>query len=132
MSESVDLQRLALARFGLLTAAEFKMLHAAAMGTTAFCGPSEVADPANNPADSDNWSVHRQIRSDLIRWLCTNKAASDCVDPRGIQICGARISGALDLSFATVRFPLRLSQCRLSDDWNLNYIEIPSLQFTGT
>ncbi|HJP91221.1 MAG TPA: hypothetical protein VJ875_04645 [Pyrinomonadaceae bacterium] len=132
MSESVDLQRLAVARFALLTAAEFKMLHSAASGTTAFCGPSQIDNPANNPADSDNWSADRQIRSDLIRWLCINQAARDCVDPRGIQICGARISGALDLSFATVPFPLRLSRCRLSDNWSLNYIEIPSIQFTGT
>ena len=128
-----DLEKLAKARFASLSESEIKMLHAAAKGTTAFCGPSQQDDDlGNDPADSDNWSADRQIRSDLIRWLCIHKAAKDCIDPRGIKLYGARISGALDLSFATVPFPLRLSRCRLSDDWNLDYIDIPSIELTGT
>jgi hypothetical protein len=132
MSESEKLQRLALARFTSLSAAEIKMLHAASMGTAAFCGPAKVDHIANDPADSHNWSEDREIRSNLIRWLCTNQAARDCVDSRGIEICGALISGPLDLSFAVVRFPLRLCRCRLHDEFNLNYTEIPSLKLTGS
>ena len=133
MSTSGDLERLAAARFSLLSKGEIKMLHAAAKGTIAFCGPSQNdEDPENDPANSDNWSADRQIRSDLLSWLCIDDAATDCVDPKGIQLHGALISGALDLSFSDVDFPLRLYRCRLSDDWNLNYIQIPSIQLSGT
>ncbi len=133
MGRSGDLEQLAQARFESLSESEIKMLHAAVTGTTAFCGPSQQDDDlGNDPADSDTWSADRQVRSDLIRWLCIDQAARHCVDPRGIKLFGASIKGALDLSFATVHFPLRLSRCRLSDDWNLNYIEIPSIQLTGT
>jgi hypothetical protein len=133
MGGSGDLEQLARACFALLSESEIKMLQAAAKGTTAFCGPSEQADVlGNDPSDSDNWSTDRDVRSELLRWLCIDQAARDCVEPRGIQLSGARITGALDLSFATVTFPLRLSRCRLSDDWNLNYIKIPSIHLTGT
>jgi hypothetical protein len=133
MAGSDDLEQLAKVRFAPLSTSESKMLQAAAKGTTAFCGPSERDDdPGNNPSDSDNWSADREIRSDVIRWLCIDRAAKECLDPRGIQLHGARISGALDLSFATVNFPLRLSRCRLSDDWHLNYIDIPTIELTGT
>lgn len=133
MSTSEGLERLAGARFALLNKGEMKMLHAAAKGTIAFCGPSQNDDdPENDPANSANWSADRHIRSDLLSWLCIDEAASDYVDPKGIQLHGALISGPLDLSFVTVDFPLRLYRCRLSDDWNLNYIQIHSLQFTGT
>ncbi len=87
MGGSGDLEQLAKADFTSLTESELKLLHAAAKGTTAFCGPSEQDDdPGNAPADSDNWSADRQVRSDLIRWLCIDQAAKDCVDPRGIQL----------------------------------------------
>jgi hypothetical protein len=133
LGESADLEKMALARFGSLSEGEIRLLRAAPGGETAYCGPSQRGeDPGNNPADSDNWTAERRIRADLIRWLCIDRVAKDCVDPRGIQLCAARIIGALDLSFVTVSFPLRLFCCRLSDELKLNYIEIPSIDLTGT
>ena len=133
MGRAEDLQQLAETHFAPLSKSEIKILQSAVNGTTAFCGLSEQDDdPGNDPADSDNWSADRQIRSDLIRWLCIHKAAKAYVDPRGVQVHGARVNGALDLSFATVTFPIRFSRCRLSDDWNLNYVEVPSIQLTGS
>jgi hypothetical protein len=130
---SMDLEQLGNAEFNRLSESEIKTLRAAAKGTTAYCGPNKRDDDlTNDPAQADNWSTDRQVRSGLIRWLCLDPDARRCVDPRGIQLYGAKINGALDLSFAIVHFPLRLSRCRLSDDWNLNYVEIPSLLFTGT
>src|SRR5689334_16086488 len=111
MAGSGDLEELAKVRFTSLTDSESKMLQAAANGTTAFCGPSQQDDDLrNDPGSADNWPADRQIRSDLIRWLCIDKAAKDCLDPRGIQLHRARISGALDRSFAPDHFPLRLSR----------------------
>jgi hypothetical protein len=133
VGELVDLKLLAQARFGSLGEGEIKLLGAASRGTTAYCGPSEQDEhPGNNPADSDNWTKERQIRADLIRWICIDQAAKNCVDPRGIRLCGARIIDILDLSFVTVQFPLRFSRCSLPDDLNLNYIDIPSIDLTGT
>src|SRR5271157_6147452 len=82
-----DLEVLAQARFGELSQAELKLLSAAPKGEAAFCGPSgKDDDPANDPAKADEWGSDREIRADLIRWLCVDRDAASAVDPRGIQV----------------------------------------------
>lgn len=116
-----------------LSEAERRLLRAAPKGEYAVCGPTDNAkDPANDPAKADNWCPEREIRADLIRWLCTNEKASKLVDPRGVRVYAAKITGSLDLSFATVPFPLRLFLCRLTEDVDLRYVRIPSLILFGS
>ena len=133
LRQPADLERLAEAQFAPLSDAESKLLRATPKGETAYCGPSERDDdPNNNPANSDNWGSERWIRAELIRWLCVDRDAKGCVDPRGIRAHAAGITGKLDLTFVVVPFFLGLVHCSISDDLDLRFIEVPSIKLTGT
>jgi hypothetical protein len=103
-----ELERLARARFPDLTAAEIKLVRAAPAGEFAVCGPNmNWDDPANDPSKADtDWKEDRTIRAELIRWICVDSRAKELVDPRGIQVFAAKISGPLDLSNVAVPFRL--------------------------
>jgi hypothetical protein len=128
-----DLEGRGQARFGELSQAELKLLRAAPKGVVAFCGPSaKDDDPANDPAKADEWGPEREIKADLIRWLCVDRDAASAVDPRGTQIHAARITGALDLAFVSVPFPLRLRRCCLTDNAILISTDLPALDLAGS
>src|ERR1700683_3703836 len=46
-------------------------------------------DPTNDPAHADQWGPEREIRADLIRWLCVDPDASRMVEPAGLRILGS-------------------------------------------
>ncbi|HKN25813.1 MAG TPA: hypothetical protein VJX72_13275 [Candidatus Acidoferrum sp.] len=128
-----ELLKLAETRFQSLREAERKLLNAAPLGETAWCGPSpKDFDPTNNPAKADSWGPERSIRAGLIRWLCIDRDARALIDPRGIQAHGARIEGSLDLSFVRVRFPLALRCCSLKEETKLRFLRIPTISFSGS
>lgn len=133
------LLELARKKFGDLSEAEKRTLRAAPQGKTAVCGKnSDDDDAANDPAKADNkpeeggWGEEREIDADVIRWLCVNKEAAQHVDPRGLWIYGAKITGTLDLSYASVGFPLELDRCRVLGDCVFYDLAVPGLYFTGT
>jgi len=129
-----ELEALARRRFGdNLSQAEKRLLSAAPKGERAMCGPNfDDNDPANDPARADGWSREREIRAELIRWLCVHEEASQSIDPRGVRVYAAKITDKLDLSYATVQFPLRLSRCRLATGSDLNHVKIPALYLGGS
>src|SRR6266849_5661253 len=128
-----DLETLALSRFPDLTAAEIKVLQAARKGEYADCSPNPgILDTANDPRTAQNWGAERQIRADLVRWLCVNQQAKEFVDPLGIQIYAAKISGGLDLSYVTVPFPLIFHRCSLDGELNLRCADVSEINFQGT
>jgi hypothetical protein len=129
----LDLEQLVQAQFDRLSDAEVKLLHAAPKGETAYCGPSEREDDLDNdPARWGSWGHKREIRAELIRWLCVDRDAKDRVDPRGIRVHAARIAGKLDLSFVGVPFPLSLHRCGLCQHLDLSFTEIPSVDLSET
>jgi hypothetical protein len=128
-----DLEALARARFPDLSQAELKLLRAAPRGEVAWCGPSDKDDdPANDPAKADEWGPEREIRAELIRWLCVDRDAASAVDPIGVRLRAAKLTGGLDLSFASAPFPLRLTRCCLTHDANLISTELPALSLAGS
>jgi hypothetical protein len=115
-----------------LTDAERTMLRAAPKGERAQCGPNfSDQDPANDPAHVETWGADRTIRAWLLRWLCVDSRAKMRVDPRGVQVHGARVYGELDMSFVVVPFPLGLWHCHLTHPANLISAEIPALSLAG-
>jgi len=128
-----DLVTLVSARFGELSVAETKLLEAASKGELAVCGPNDNQDdPANDPAKAGEWSTDREIRAELIRWLCVDGAAQEQVDPKGIRTFGARVVGKQDLSYVVVPFGLALQRCRLMEDAEFYSTELPKLDLQGT
>ncbi|MGA9723346.1 MAG: hypothetical protein WBQ86_12890 [Candidatus Binatus sp.] len=120
-SPGAALELMAQQKFGAaLTAAERKLLHAAPMRDVPWLGPSD--DPnkaANDPAHGENWGAERTVRAEVVAWLLSDAAASRYVHPSGLALAGARISGNLDLSYATVDKPLTLISCYVPDGINL-------------
>src|SRR5690348_4349131 len=90
------------AQFQPLSEAEKKLLvsaPAAPPNNRAVCGPNgDDNDPANHPSKADaKWGRERVIRAGLIRWLCVDGDVKDRVDPFGINVFAAKITGPLDL-----------------------------------
>jgi len=128
-----ELLQLATTRFGQLSEAEAKLLRAAPKGDQAVCGPSgDFNDPSNDPSKADEWGPERRVRAELIRWLCTEREAASRVDPKGIQLVGAKVTGRLDLSFANVPFPLCLLRCCLTHQIIVASARLPALYLNGS
>jgi hypothetical protein len=122
-----DLETLATSQFGKLSEAELRLVRAAPRGEVAYCGQRGKIDPSKSQA----WLRDREIRAGLIRWLCADTEASKRVDPKGILIFAAKITGDLDLLFVAVPFPLGLKQCSLTGDSIFTSIRIPALDLGG-
>ena len=132
-NQADELIRLAEARFQGLREAEVRVLRAAPAGEVAWCGSSQKDfDATNDPAKANAWGVERSIRAELIRWLCIDREARECVDPRGLRIHGARIEGPLELSFVRVKFPVAVQCCGLREEIRLRFLRIPTICFNGS
>lgn len=141
MATADQLEALARAEFPDLKTAEVKVVRAATTKKQAQVGPdADDAAPSNNPQYSETgdmatgvapWGPDREVRADVIRWLCIQEEAKKRIDPRGIQLLGARVTGELDLRHATVSFPLSMVQCRVGPLF-LNGCQIPMLDLDGS
>src|SRR5258708_12264022 len=103
-----DLISKASARFSekALSDAEKRLLKGAPNGEIAVCGPKlDDSDDVNDPAKSEGWGSDREIRADLIRWICTDREVALRIDPRGIQVYGGKVTRTISLSHLTVSFP---------------------------
>jgi hypothetical protein len=130
----LTLEDLARCWFSDLTEAELRLIRAAQVGKIAEYSPNsqDLEILENDLAHSDSWGEERKIRADVIRWLCVDGKASLCIDARGLQAHAARITGDLDLSFASVRFPLNFFQCSFSGAINLAHADLKAFNLSGT
>jgi len=127
-----ELEDVARSRFRDLSYAELKLLRAAPKGEWAVCGPNaNDDDAANDPSTGDKWGAERAIRAELMRWLAVDREAAERVDPKDLQIYGAKITGEFDLSYAVVPFPLLLARCRLMENLSLINAQVPALALRG-
>jgi len=124
---------LARKQFGNLSHAELRLLRDAPRGKVAICGPSnDENDSSYDARNSDHWGPEREIRAEIIRWLCIDVHTRELVDPKGIWVFGAKIVGQLDLSHMKVPFIISLAHCRIVEDIDLGGLEIPELDLAGT
>lgn len=89
------------------TPAEEHLLEAVQAGEVCFLGdrklPPEDADP------------DRTIRADVLRYLILGGCEACRVQGWGVQLWGARVTGALDLSYESARGTTDLMACRFTD-----------------
>ena len=132
-----ELLKLAEGEFSNLTPAETALLRFAGTnlsepGGFAIAGPSaNPDDPTNDPAHAERWGKEREVRADLIRWLCVNLRAKALVDPQGIRLLGARITGTLYLADVTVPFALTLRNCSIGERMTFEHSSFPRLDLAG-
>jgi hypothetical protein len=127
------LEALARSQFEQLSEAERRLLHAVPLGQPAFCGPSQDDDdPANDPTNASNWAFERDIRAELIRWLCVDHEVVRTIDPRGLRVHASRIVGEFDLSYVSIRFPLDFERCVFNAGIDLRYLKVAALNLSGS
>ena len=110
--------------------AEEKLFRMVADGEEADC--SQGAGDEADPAKAADWKTGRVIRSDRLRWLCTDPAASELVSSRGISILGARIDGVLNLQWARITYPLQMRRCAFTEKLVLERSHLRSLNLQAT
>jgi hypothetical protein len=106
------------ASFGPLSEAETRVLSAAETGDKARCGAELCGS--------------RTVRAEMLRWISRDRTARERVDPRGIRITGALITGELDLTAMQVPFPLAFEKCTFDSKITLLDAETRNLEFTGS
>ncbi len=130
-SRAKILENMARARFGKLTVAEKQLIYGAT-GTT----NRESTDRDNgcsiDPSKAYKWGKDRSIQARLIRWLFVEQSAREQLDPNGIQVCGARIEGPLNLSHIVMPFPLRLLKCSFTHNAEFRSLEVGLLSLAGS
>ena len=137
-SRAGKLVELAAAKFPNLSRAERAMLAFAQAGNVdrgqyAIAGTSaNPQDPSNDPKHSDEWSKDREIRAQLIRWLCEDPQAMQLVGSTGIQVMGARIIGGLNLDLVRAPFGISLAQCSMPGRVSLLGAHLEWVNMAGT
>ena len=132
-SQQQSLQRLAVELFGKLSQAEEKAIRGATLGEIVWCGEkSDQDDRSNDPLGADRWSPDRNIRAELIEWMLTDPTPSAYVQPAGIRLGGARVTGRLDLENRSLRWPLMMAHCWIPDGIDLYGSQAPSLNLRGS
>src|SRR5437879_1615146 len=91
------------------TAAEIRLIDAAAKGDTADCRTREAS--GNDVANGREWPHERAISGRVIRALAAGSNPDWRVSSAGIRIAGARIADELDLSGIQMGFALALVDC---------------------
>jgi hypothetical protein len=136
--EDPPLVRLAAVTFPNLTHAERAMLEFAQAGNVyrgqfAVAGPNASPDdPSNDPKGESEWSKDREIRPQLIRWLCEEPQAMGLVGPSGIAVLGARIVGDLNLDAVQPSFGISLFRSSISGRVSLAGAHLRWLTLNGS
>ncbi len=112
------------ASFTELTDAELKLLQAASNGNVAKCGTIGAAIDGQCGKD-------REIRAKLIRWLCKRPDLQELIDPRGLVVSSAKITGSLNLSFLKVIFPLTFFRCQFQEKILIRNSDLRQLALNG-
>ena len=57
---------------------------------------------SNDPKNAAEWGHQREIRAELIRWLCVDPNAITLIEPEGVCVArGASVVGSLNLDYGT-------------------------------
>lgn len=93
--------------------------------------PGEVPPALEGGGEGAGTGGNDTIRAALIRDLCTSPFAARELRTRGLKVSSARISEELDLSHATVPFPLTFENCTFEATVWLHHAKLTHLAFRG-
>ena len=97
-----------------LTAPERLLWEAFARGALVDLRP---AGAKSNDVDSvDSWGAARVIRAEVIRALLLGAGTAERGFVPGVRVSGARISGRLDLTCASIPYPLACESCHFDEE----------------
>ena len=65
----------------------------------------------DDPANAGSWASDRQLRGAFLQWLLTEGGLDARLPAARLVIRGAKIIGALDLSFQTISLYLFFQEC---------------------
>ncbi|WUI01151.1 hypothetical protein OHR68_04830 [Spirillospora sp. NBC_00431] len=92
-----------------LTPVERRVWRAFPTGTTVDLSDGTDDDPENG----SGWGRERTVRAEVLRKLLLRPPADD--DIAALRLTGARVTGELDLAYATVEHPIRLRGCHFEE-----------------
>jgi hypothetical protein len=114
----MPLPQLVANRFCKLSLAEEKLVNAAANGETADC--------------RDLCGCDKDVRGELLSWLCTNPQATAQVTYRGIAVVGAEFVKEVDLKWAKISFPIAALNCLFRETIDLSHSQVAFLTLEGS
>ncbi|MBI3574299.1 MAG: hypothetical protein HY083_01350 [Gammaproteobacteria bacterium] len=86
----------------------------------------------DKPENANKWGSTRNVRAELLCWLCTDPDVSKRIRAKGARIRGAKIVGVLDFEDAILPHPLALVGCAIPDGIILVDARTRSLSFAGS
>jgi hypothetical protein len=101
-----------------------RVVTAAIDGTVVRCGDISLEGPATTDDSA------RLIEAQLLRELLIGKHGT--LDPRGVRIWGARITGPFDLNYVRASVGLELVNCVIDEIVELEDARLPRLRLTGS
>lgn len=87
-------------------------------------GDEFLGEGAHVDEPTREWAT-KKIRASVLRFFCLHPDAQRLVDSRGVRLTCCTIIGKLDLSFASLAFPLRLERCWFNDELNIENARLP-------
>ncbi|SFP46597.1 MULTISPECIES: pentapeptide repeat-containing protein [Actinomadura] len=75
--------------------------------------PVDLRDGTDDPEEGHAWGAARTVRAEVLRKLLLRSPADGEVS--ALRVTGARITGVLNLAYATVGHPIRLMGCRFEE-----------------
>ncbi|MFE2440360.1 membrane-associated oxidoreductase, partial [Streptomyces sp. NPDC059409] len=98
-----------------LTPAESRLWRAFASGTDVdFRAGGPTAADSDDPAGGGIWGPERTVRASVLRSLLLDGPREEG-RVAALSLAGARVSGRLDLQYATVDHPVRLRHCHFDE-----------------
>ncbi|MFE7949238.1 membrane-associated oxidoreductase [Streptomyces sp. NPDC057426] len=89
------------------------------------------ADENEDPALGATWGAERTVRASVLRTLLLTSPQREG-EIAALKIAGARITGVLDLKYATIDAAVRLSHCRFDDVPNLYGAQLRQLNLSAS
>lgn len=84
----------------------------------------------DDPEDGDAWGAGRTVRAEVLRKLLLRPPVDGEV--AALRVTGARVAGQLNLAYATVEHPIRLTGCRFEETPRLYGARVRQMNLSGS